>query len=80
MKRTHKFNDTPRIDTVQVRIALFLAGRSFRELAAEWGCHYVTLWRAANNLNCTRGQAADMRRRLAAFVEQVKNTNGKGQS
>jgi hypothetical protein len=78
MKRANKLNDTPRIDTVQVRIALFLAERSFRELAAEWGCHYVTLWRAANNLNCKRGQAAEMRRRLAAFVEQVNHTHGKG--
>jgi hypothetical protein len=73
MKRSSKTNDTPEIQPVQVKVALLLAGETFRTLSRKWGVDHVTLWRAAHNLNCTRGTAARLRPRLRTFISQYIN-------
>jgi hypothetical protein len=76
MKRGFNSNDTPEIHPVQVKVALLLAGETFRTLSRKWGVDHVTLWRAAHNINCTRGTASRLRPRLLTFISQYTNQKG----
>ena len=62
------------IDTLQARIALLVSGKTLRELAGEWNCSHVTLWRAIHNQHC--GPVAnELRRRWALFISEHKPIN-----
>lgn len=77
MNTSYTTDDTPMIDTLQGKIAMLKSGISLSEWARRNGCNQPTAWRALNNINigpkCNR-----IRHKLAAFIEQVNNTNEKG--
>ena len=73
MNNTCNRDDTPRIDTLQVKIAFLHAGTSMMRWARENGYTQPTTWRVVHNHPSATGPtAAKIRKDLNQLIKDMK--------